>query len=323
MVREQTTWIGVRVGDCLIEDRIADGRFSSVYRGTKLAGSSRKAFKVAKSSDVTDPGAGRSQWATAALTIFEGGVTPVRPDSHQILAFQGHKLEACNDPALPTVEEMVSGEGLSYFRMEFLPGQSLRQLLRLGQASIKTFLEIARALARLHENPAFGYHGDLKPDNILVSPSGVRLLDPGYFGKLDCQEGRDLTCAITTPGYYPFMEPDDLFALGIMLWESVCRQHPLVGTGDSRAEKVTAKLQSWVQSYENVGQYFLSPILRLRRPSELVPGIPPEVEQVLLTGMRLSLDQTGRLERAPGFQRFTDLAESLEPLLGWHVNGSQ
>src|SRR5262249_6315942 len=151
----------------------------------------------------------------------------------------------------------------------------------------------------------------------------VKLLDPGYFGAVDCQEGASLCCAITTSGYYPLLEPDDLFAFGIMLWEFVCQKHPLEVQDGSQPGQIGPGLESWVRSRENVGQFSLQPMLQLRRPSELVPGMLPELEAVLLTGMGLGLDHAARLERAPGFKSFGDLAASLEPLLGRNLSGLQ
>lgn len=123
--------------------------------------------------------------------------------------------------------------------MEFVDGQTLRQILASGQMPTRRALQIAAqiadGLAKAHE--AGIVHRDLKPENVMVSNDGfAKILDFG-LAKLaagDAESGQTMTERGTRPGSVlgtvGYMSPEqasglpadsrsDQFSFGLVLYE--------------------------------------------------------------------------------------------------------
>lgn len=113
--------------------------------------------------------------------------------------------------------------------------------------------QAAQGLAALH---ARGWlHGDVKPENLLVSPQGhVTLLDLGCARRIDVRETGDGESS-TTPylaGTIDYLAPEafcsrlridarsDLYSLGLVLYEMLAGRVP--GCGQPAAEIISARL---------------------------------------------------------------------------------
>ena len=113
-------------------------------------------------------------------------------------------LKNLHHPYLPQVIDFIeSGEGI-YTVMDFIPGKSFRQLLDEGHTFaekevLKYTKQLCEALDYLHsQNPPI-VHGDIKPDNVMVTPEGnVCLIDFNISGML---EGKGAQTFGYTPGY--------------------------------------------------------------------------------------------------------------------------
>src|SRR4029077_18553933 len=133
----------------------------------------------------------------------------------------------------------VGREGeTSYLVMELLDGETLKALLEKGPLPISDVLriggEIAEALAAASREGIA--HRDLKPGNVMLTRSGVKLLDFGLAKTVASAGAAELATAaeLTAPGMWlgtaPYMAPEqldgrpvdarsDLFALGAVLYE--------------------------------------------------------------------------------------------------------
>ncbi len=130
-----------------------------------------------------------------------------------------------------------------YLVLEFVDGSSARALLdRYGKLSVAdavhVALDIARALEHAHSRNVV--HRDIKPDNILVTRSGVaKLADMGLAKRTD--ETSHLTVAkqgFGTPHYMPYEQAvnakqadgrSDVYALGATLYHLVTGEVPFSG----------------------------------------------------------------------------------------------
>jgi len=130
-----------------------------------------------------------------------------------------------------------------YLVLEFVDGPSAHALLdRFGRLSVgdavHIILDIARALEHAHSRRIV--HRDIKPDNILLTLSGVaKLADLGLAKRTD--ETSHLTAArqgVGTPYYMPYEQAmnarsadvrSDIYALGATLYHLVTGEVPFPG----------------------------------------------------------------------------------------------
>ena len=175
--------------------------------------------------------------------------------------------------------------GSPYIVMEFLEGQALGQAI-FSEApfspedAVGTLAYVLDALAVVHD--AGVIHRDIKPDNIFLSEQGrpgkgktvVKLLDFGISKPIDAEGPSTLTQTGVIMGTPYYMAPEqvrgkeldrraDLYAVGVILYEMLTSRLPFEG--------------------DNFGDLFASIITNEpAKPSELVPGFPPELDGVVL-----------------------------------------
>jgi eukaryotic-like serine/threonine-protein kinase len=153
--------------------------------------------------------------------------------------------------------------GIDYLVMEYLEGDVLSDRLRKGPLSLEQVLrygiEVADALDKAHRQGIV--HRDLKPGNVMLTRSGVKLLDFGLAKELRPDLGMgdddvsasptkgDLTKEGTILGTVHYMAPEqlegkevdartDIFALGALLYEMAAGQKAFAAS--SRASLITA-----------------------------------------------------------------------------------
>jgi serine/threonine protein kinase len=142
---------------------------------------------------------------------------------------EARAVAALNHPGICTLHDI----GPNYLVMEYVEGKPLQGPLPLADA-LRLAIQIADALAAAHRKGIV--HRDLKPANILVTKTGVKLLD---FGLAKVQsavvaEGQTMTMALTGKGEIlgtlQYMSPEqvqgqeadersDIFSFGLILYE--------------------------------------------------------------------------------------------------------
>src|SRR5437867_10806275 len=98
---------------------------------------------------------------------------------------------ALNHPNIAHVYEIDEVEGQHFIAMEFIDGQTLRQLIHDGETDLPKLLRYlqhaAEGLAKAHA--AGIVHRDLKPDNIMVTRDGhAKILDFGLAKLIEPQQ---------------------------------------------------------------------------------------------------------------------------------------
>ena len=126
-------------------------------------------------------------------------------------------IAALTHPHICTLYDVGHQDGTDYLVMEYLEGETLDKKIARGSIKVdealKIAIEIAEALDKAHR--AGIVHRDLKPANVMLSKSGVKLLDFG-LAKLRCasccscrtQHGGDgHESAVNRTGYHPRHAP--------------------------------------------------------------------------------------------------------------------
>src|SRR6266496_2993904 len=97
---------------------------------------------------------------------------------------------ALNHPNIAHIYEIGEHEGVNFIAMEFIDGQTLRELIHRGQTDLPKLLKYlqhaAEGLAKAHA--AGIVHRDLKPDNIMITGDGhAKILDFGLAKLIEPQ----------------------------------------------------------------------------------------------------------------------------------------
>ena len=129
-----------------------------------------------------------------------------------------------------------------YIAYEYVQGRTMREALRSGKLGDRDAVEAAAQIldALAHAHRLGIVHRDVKPSNVLVeeTPSiSIRLLD---FGLAQFDEADTLTAVGDVPGTLAYIAPErlrggdataasDVWAVGVLLWESLAGEHPFWG----------------------------------------------------------------------------------------------
>jgi HAMP domain-containing protein/predicted Ser/Thr protein kinase len=131
--------------------------------------------------------------------------------------------------------------GMYYLTMEYVEGTSLKQLIvTRGKLPVEVTLTVGKQLCRaLEVAHAEGViHRDIKPQNIVVEPSGfLKVMDFGIARLANPPKGKGLTEAGTSIGTPDYMSPEqlsgleldprsDLYAAGVVLFECLTGRVP-------------------------------------------------------------------------------------------------
>ncbi|CAN5737186.1 hypothetical protein BH10CYA1_BH10CYA1_34370 [soil metagenome] len=314
LASQNLSLLGLEIDDYMIDQQMGDGSLSAVFRGKNAVGF-KAAFKLAKQQDLLTATPVDQCRLTKAIAKVTGGVMDVRPNTSSILKKQYSLLEQVHERELVRVRKLSARSELTYYEMNLLEGETLRQVMDRQPVSIDQMIGVARCLDKLSKNSFFSYHGDIKPENIMITEDGITMIDPGHFGPLDLENGSTMAnCALTTAAYYPLLEPDDLLAFGLMLWEVVLGEAPLAKrgySGESDLSRIGPNLLEIVKLQEMVGKYYLSSILDVPIPSKTHHKITGEAEKMLLKCLRLYITPAGKLELDSGFKSFSSIAGAL------------
>lgn len=128
------------------------------------------------------------------------------------------------------IHEFNRAEGTAYISMEFIEGESLRQIVtRSERMPAEKAIQIARQIcAGLFEAHAQGIiHRDLKPENVMLDHAGnVKVMDFGIARSVETRITQD-GAVIGTPAYMapeqaegkPVDVRTDIYTLGLILYE--------------------------------------------------------------------------------------------------------
>jgi serine/threonine-protein kinase len=149
---------------------------------------------------------------------------------------------ALNHPNVVSVYDTGSEDGIHWIVMEFVDGRTLKEIIReegplLPERAVEIAQSICLALATAHEKGLV--HRDIKPGNIMLTPSGeTKVMD---FGIARATAGADtLTQTAAVLGTAAYLSPEqaqgkpvdarsDIYAVGCVLFEMLTAHPPFEG----------------------------------------------------------------------------------------------
>lgn len=207
-----------RLGPYRILERTGSGGMGIVFRAQRIADSDE---------------AGQDDLEFVALKLMNPMMAS-NPQTAERFQREVRSAARLEHPRIVRILDVGTDNGLPFFTMNFLQGQSLRQRLDdEGKLSADTSVRIALQIAEgLEFANAHGIlHRDIKPDNLWLNESGnIIILDFGLARGLDDTAGLTNTGDVLgTPRY---MAPEqvkgqttdhrtDLFGLGCVLYEMI------------------------------------------------------------------------------------------------------
>lgn len=264
-----------------VRARIARGGMATVYVATDLRLERRVAVKVMHGHLADD-------------TVFQSRFIQ-----------EARAAARLADPHVVNVFDQGQDGDMAYLVMEYLPGITLRELLReQRRLSIPQTITIMDAvlsgLASAHR--AGIVHRDVKPENVLLAEDGR--IKIGDFGLARATSANTATGQMLL-GTIAYLAPElvtrgtadarsDVYALGIMLYEMLTGEQPYKGE------------QPMQIAYQHATD-------SVPRPSAKNPGVPEQLDELVLWATEREPD-----ERPENARVMLDRLREIESQLGVH-----
>jgi hypothetical protein len=180
-----------------------------------------------------DPVLGRM----VAIKLFAGDLD--MPDARERFAREARAAAALNHPNIVTVYDFGEVAAQPYIVMEYVPGETLAQIIRRKVAvsmadKLRWMEELCAGAGYAHQMSVV--HRDIKPANLMLDRAGrLKILDFGIARMLGIASNTSVM--IGTPGYMapeqitgdPVDHRSDQFSIGVVLYELLSYTEPFPG----------------------------------------------------------------------------------------------
>jgi Tol biopolymer transport system component len=221
-------------------------------------------------------------------------------ESRQRFEREAKTISQLSHPHICALYDVVNLDGVEFLVLEYVEGETLSDRLLKGPLAFEQVLrfgvEIADALDKAHRQGIV--HRDLKPGNVMLTKTGVKLLDFGLAKALPSPTGRgvggegltsvptqlgsNLTQEGTILGTFQYMAPEqlegkeadartDIFAFGCVLYEMATGKKAF--SGNSQASLISSIMGSEPSAISSVS-----------------PMTPPAFERVVRTCLAKDAD---------------------------------
>jgi serine/threonine protein kinase len=203
------------------------------------------------------------------------------PGARQQFELESRWLQALDHNNIPHVRESFEWDGRRYLVMDFVDGENLEQYLhRLGHPlpedqALRWMLPICDALQYLHTRKPPLLHRDVKPANIIVTPSGHPVLVDFGIAKAHLPGMNQTLTFVRKAGTEGYAPPEqyaatgmtgpwsDVYALGATLYQLLTGKAP-----QTAVERITG----------------VSP---MARPQALNPLVTPRTDAAIMRALEL------------------------------------
>lgn len=221
----------------------------------------------------------------AIKQLFLENIEPDKRDEFR----ERFRREAClaagvTHPNLTAVYDVSISSENSYFVMEFLDGQNLRNLIEQSPGNkikaedlLPIIKQVCAGLQHAHDMSLV--HRDIKPDNIFILTDGkVKITDFGIAKSIREGENSMLTNPGTMLGTMTYSSPEqlkdarhvdhrsDIYSLAVVAYEALCGQVPFAGDIATTLIAIATKVP--------------------RSANEINPELSPDVANVIAKAMR-------------------------------------
>lgn len=210
-----------------------------------------------------------------------------RREAQSAASLNHHNIVAVYD----TGEDLLDGHRVPYIVMEYVEGQTLREMVRdrarfTPERTIEVMAATLDALEYSHR--AGIVHRDIKPGNVMITAAGeVKVMDFGIARSL-ADTGMALTQTAAVVGTAQYISPEqargeqadarsDLYATGCVLYELLTGRPPFVG--DSLVSVAVSHVREMAPP-----------------PSALEPTVPRELDSIVMKA--LAKDRRERYQSA-------------------------
>ena len=195
---------------------------------------------------------------------------------------EAQSAAALNHPNVVSVFDTGSDDGVHWIVMEFVEGRTLKDVIEEDGSlqpdrALQIAREVALALASAHENGLV--HRDVKPGNIMITPSGeTKVMDFGIARAVTSTGDPTLTKTGFVMGTAAYLSPEqaqgkpvdarsDIYSLGCVLYEMLAGRPPF--EGNSPVAVASAHMSSEPEPISSAN-----------------PAVPREAEAVVARAMR-------------------------------------
>ncbi|MBU2661920.1 protein kinase [Actinoplanes bogorensis] len=230
-----------------------------------------------------------------AVKVLAGRFTG-DPQSRARIRDEARSAATLSHPNIAQVYDYGEADDLPYVVMELVNGPTLQQRVSTGPLPPRTIFricgEVAAALAAAHADGLV--HRDIKMANIMISPTGVKVVDFGIAAVAGPAAPEDML--VGTPAYLAperltgddVQPASDVYALGVLLYRLLAHESPWT------VESTTQMLQAHV---------YVDP-----EPLPAMPGVPGAVAEMI--DRCLLKDPTGRPSASEVSGILADAAEA-------------
>ena len=259
------------MGDDALVGRVLDGRY---LIGERIArGGMASVFKA------TDQRLGRE----VAVKVMHHGLGDEATFT-QRFEREAHAAAQLNHRHVVSVFDQGMDGEITYLVMEYVPGRTLRDLMRdetpmKPARALELLAQVLVALSAAHA--ANLIHRDIKPENVLITPDGeIKVAD---FGLARAVSAATTATGGTLIGTVSYLAPEivtnegadarsDVYACGAMLYEMLTGEKPHSGESPIQV--------AYKHVHEDIGA-----------PSTIQPGLPPYVDALVARATCRDRDQ--------------------------------